>query len=476
MLRDRHARRPARRRERLTIASLVGGLLALVTALAACAGDPTIRIEVPENAVLLVGPSVYLGDGRTLDQALVVLDGDRIAALAPMPDREITVPASARVIEMHGRTILPGFIDLHTHLGADGCFAGSMNEARLRRELRANLMNGVTTVLDLGSQPWLFQQRVKAGVDGWDSPEILLAGPMITAPGGHPTAAEGKYNTMVRRVSDEQQARLAVGEIADAGADVIKAVMESGGFGGMATSPSLTPHQIAAIADEAHARGMRLVVHVSSAEEAYAAAEAGADLLAHTPIRGDVDPAILEALAHRNVPVVSTLSAFEGFYRLLDDPAYVDRPGVWESIDREVVEACRGADVVAFASTNPFTVYAREQMDVARRNVAALRGAGVPVVLGTDAGNLYVFHGPAVHRELRLLVESGLTPAEAVDAATAHAADALGRSDIGAVRPGRRADLLVVAGNPAQRIDDLDRIEIVIRAGRFYDKHDLALN
>lgn len=438
-----------------------------------CAGDARLHIAVPEDAILLAGASVYLGEGRTLNDALVVLEGDRIIAMSPRPNVEYSVPESATVIDLRGRTIVPGFIDLHTHLGADGCFAGSMTEARLRRELRANLSNGVTTVLDLGSLPWLAAQRTRARKNGWDTPEILLSGPMITVPGGHPIAAAGRMAAMGRRVADVEQARLAVGELADGGSDVVKAVLEIGGFGGMAPAPSLTPEQLAAIADETHARGMRLFVHVSSAEEAQVAIDAGADVLAHTPIRGPLPPALAAELAKRGVPVISTLSAFEGFFRLVDDPGYVDSAAVANAVDADVIEACRGADVVAFADTNPFTVYAREQMDVARGNIGALRTAGASVVLGTDAGNLYVFHGPAVHRELRLLVEAGLTPAEAIDAATTRAADALGRKDIGSVRPGRRADLLVFSGNPAERIDDLDRIELVVRGGKFYDTSDL---
>jgi imidazolonepropionase-like amidohydrolase len=191
------------------------------------------------------------------------------------------------------------------------------------------------------------------------------------------------------------------------------------------------------------------------------------------PISGPLPAELAKRMASEGRYAVTTLAAFEGFFRLLDDPGYVDTPDVADHVDPEVIEACRGADVVSFADTNPFTVYARNQVDVARDNVSALRAAGAPVVLGTDAGNLYVFHGPAVHRELSLLVDAGLSPSEAIDAATVRAADALGRHDIGSVRPGRRADLLVVAGNPAQRIDDISRIELVVRAGRFYDRSDL---
>ncbi len=455
---------------RTLFASAAGLVLAT-----SCTSEPALRIDVPDGAIVLSGAAVYLGEGRTLDDALVVLDGDRVAAVLPRPRAEYSLPAGARLLDVRGKTILPGLIDLHAHLGADGCFAGQMSESRLRRELRADLSNGVTTVLDLGSLPWLANERARAQAGDWDSPEILLAGPMITAPGGHPTAAEGKLASMAARVSGEVQARLTVGWIADGGADVIKAVLEPGGYGGMSPKPSLSPAELGAIADEAHARGLRLFVHVSTSVGARTALDAGADALAHVPIEGRIaDSGLPARLALFGIPTISTLSAFEGYYRLLDDPGYLDSADLANSVDADVLDSCRGAEVVSFADSNPFTVYAREQFENARQNIAALRAAGAPIALGTDAGNLYVFHGAAVHRELQLLVDAGLSPAEAIDAATRGAADAIGRPDLGAVRPGRRADLLVVDGNPAKRIADIDRIALVIRAGRFYDRADLA--
>jgi len=446
---------------------------ALSFLLAGCVSEPTIRFQAPEGATVLAGGSVYLGDGITLDDALVVIDGGTIAAVAPRPSVDFTMPDSVRVVDITGRTVLPGLIDLHTHLSSDGCFTGKMSEPRLRRQLRANLFSGVTTVLDLGSTPWLRAERAKSISEGWDSPEILLAGPMITAPGGHPVAAEGRFAGMVKRVSGPEAARLAVAELAGNGIDVVKAVLEGGGFGGMRTAPTLGEAELRAIAEEAHARGLKLFVHVSTPREARIALDAGADVLAHVPISEPLPPELVRRLATEGKAAITTLTAYEGFFRLIDDPGYVDTPEVADHVDPEVIEACRGADVVSFADSNPFTVYARNQIDVARDNVSALRAAGAPIVLGTDAGNLYVFHGPAVHRELALLVESGLSPSEAIDAATVKAADALGRHDIGSVRPGRRADLLIVAGNPAQRIADLADIEIVVRAGRFYDRSAL---
>src|SRR5439155_13846022 len=185
--------------------------------------------------------------------------------------------------------------------------------------------------------------------------------------------------------------------------------------------------------------GWRLFVHVSTVDSARVAVDAGADALAHVPIEGSLAKSDLPPLlAEWNVPTISTLSAFEGYYRLLDDPAYLDSPNVLAAVEPDVLDSCRGAEVVAFADSNPFTVYLRGQFDAAAQNIATLRAADAPIALGTDAGNLYVFHGPAVHRELALLTRAGLSPGEAIDAATMRAAETLGRTDIGSIRPALR--------------------------------------
>ncbi len=445
----------------------------LLPVLAGCASESLVRLEVPKGAIVLSGAAVYLGEGRTLDDALLVIDGDRIVGLSPRPGGRIALPRDATVIDLDGRTVVPGLIELHAHLAADGCFAEPMTEPRLRRQLRAYLHHGVTTVVDLGSSVWLSEERRRAREEEWDSPEILLAGPMITAPGGHPAAAEGRHGGAARRVSDSEEARLAVGEIADRGGDLVKAVLEAGGFGGLPVSPSLGSAELQAIADEAHARGLRLFVHVSSAAEAMLAIDAGADVLAHLPIREPMSEELAASLRDAKIPVISTLSEVEGVFRLLDEPAWIDRMEAKGVVDADVAAACRGPEVVSRAAQTPFTDYARAQFEVARRNVATLEAAGAEVVAGTDAGSLYVFHGAGVHRELELLVESGLSPDEALDAATLHAAAALGREDLGAIRPGRRADLLVVEGNVNESLAPLSRIEIVVRAGRLYRRDDL---
>src|SRR4051812_17961900 len=102
-------------------------LCAALLLVSCTATEPPLRIDVPEGAVVLSGAAVYLGEGRTLNDALVILDGDRIAAVSPRPKMEYSLPASARLLDVSGKTILPGLIDLHTHLGADGCFAGAMS-------------------------------------------------------------------------------------------------------------------------------------------------------------------------------------------------------------------------------------------------------------------------------------------------------------------------------------------------------------
>ena len=134
------------------VSRLASLAIALPLWLVGCTPEPSVRFQAADGATVLVGGSVYLGDGITLDDALVVLDGETIAAVAPRPTVDFSLPKGVRVVDVTGRTILPGLIDLHTHLSSDGCFTGKMSEPRLRRQLRANLFSGVQKVIALDAE------------------------------------------------------------------------------------------------------------------------------------------------------------------------------------------------------------------------------------------------------------------------------------------------------------------------------------
>jgi imidazolonepropionase-like amidohydrolase len=304
-------------------------------------------------------------------------------------------------VDLHGRTVLPGFIDAHVHL----TLAGDP-EANALATLRA----GFTTVLDLGSAEEA-GLRLRDAIARGDTPgpRVIAAGSWIGVKGG-----VCEFGGATVRDAAEAEAR-ARGDV-EAGADVLKVCVTGWPADAVAhpDSVELKRDLLEAVMKVGVAAHRPVFAHAIGEAGALLAARAGVRALAHTPV---VDSAGAAALRRSGVRVISTL-----------------------------------------ASLGP-----REGGDAVRRSFGLLRAAGVPIVLGTDAGVLP--HGRNA-AELAALVRAGLTPAEALRAATIDAAALLGAPDLGEIRAGATADLLVVEGDPLQDVRVLERPMLVVQGGR----------
>jgi imidazolonepropionase-like amidohydrolase len=356
------------------------------------AGLPPVR---PPAHLAIVGADVFDGSGDPPAPArtVVVRDG-RVERVGPAG--EVTPPAGAEVVDGAGCTLLPGFVDAHVHL-----------DFYPPAEV---LAGGVTTVRDLG---WpagrLAALREQAGAPGAASPRLLVAGQIVTVPGGYPTRAAWAPPGTARPVTGAAEAAEAVAELAAAGAAVVKVALDD------RVGPTLPEPVLAAVVEAARGHGLGVTAHVGTAREAVKALAAGVGELAHWPFDRRTLPDALIARLAASVTVVPTLHI---------QPSRARRRGV-----RRFVEH------------------------------------GGRVLYGTDLGN----QGPppAVDvEELRLLVAAGLTPARALVAATSAAAAHLGLADAGRVAPGARADLLLVAGDPLADLAALSRVRLVTRDGR----------
>ena len=343
----------------------------------------------------VVGVAVLDGDGgpAVADQTVVAAGGliERVG-----PAAAVDPPDGAVVVDGSGATLLPGFVDAHVHLGF-------YPPAQV-------LAGGVTTVRDLG---WpadrLAALAEGAAAPGAASPRLLAAGQIVTVPGGYPTRAPWAPPGTARPVEGAAGAARAVGELAAAGAAVIKVALDD------RVGPTLPAPVLAALVEAAAERGLGVTAHVGSAAEAAKALAAGVGELAHWPFDpAPLPSALVDALAE-SVVAVPTLHI---------DPSPARRAGV-------------------------------------RRFVAR----GGRVVYGTDLGNQGPPPGVDVE-ELRLLVEAGLGPGQALAAATSLAAAHLGLAGTGRVVPGARADLLLVDGDPLDDLTALERVLLVTRDGR----------
>ncbi len=311
------------------------------------------------------------------------------------------------------------------------------------------MLFGVTTQLDMFSDiPAMraARQTMRAGQNKGRA-DLFSAGTLVTAPGGHGT----QFGPAIPTLSSAKDAQAFVDARIAEGSDFIKIVMVGGR--GMKVLDLATAK---AVIDAAHRRGKLAVVHVSTEQDARAVLEAGADGLTHLFTAGAIDADSLAKLAaSRGAFVIPTFVVLESEtgYRgddLLDEPAFASL------LDREaqgLLKARYGAE------PRPARVAAPKAL------TAALRKAGVPVLAGTDAGNAGSQHGVSMHRELAALVEAGLSPLEALAAATSAPARAFRLGQRGRIAKGYKADLLLVEGNPAQDIRATRRIVEVWKDG-----------
>ncbi len=393
-----------------------------------------------EGDLALVGATVLVGEGLEPHRNGTVLI--REGAIVQVGDAEdVDVPPEATVLDVSGYTLMPGLIDLHVHLGSPALEAdqrpGAMMFPRLVADWmrffpgrrRALLEHGVTTVRSLGDETeWVLEFRQSIRDGELEGPNIFAAGPIFTTPGGHPVATFGVEpdSGVVRLPSTAEAARAAVRELAggDRGVDLIKVVQERG-----RPEYPLEPIRLEvlrAIVSEAHRHGLPVIAHWGTLEDLEDVLDAGVDGLEHLEARGVLGgwpPQILDELVGRDMPISPTLTVM----------AVVIPPEILRQLQRRVGE---------------------------------YRAAGGRVTVGSDAGMPGVPFGAGVHRELELLVGSGLTTRDALKGATSEAAKVLRSDRIGAIANGRAADLVAVAGDPLRDITAVRSVVMVFRDGR----------
>jgi len=386
------------------------------------------------------------GHGRgPLERAVVRVLGDQIEAIESVDGRQL--PSGA--IDLAGRTVLPGLIDAHVHVVSDterspgfGPPAALHGEEPrpealrwfvLAKAARAYLDAGITTVRDVGSpddEALTLREGIRLGLVA--GPRILTCGRILsaTAPGGR------IFGTMYEEADGPWEMRRAVRRQLRRGADYIK-VMATGARSVVREDPEpaqLTADELGAVVDEAHRLGLRVAAHAEGLAGARLAVEAGVDTVEHG-LALHRSPELLDRMAERGTVLVPTLSTFHDL-----------------------------ADRFASEFAPVLVEQAKRQQEEARHTILAARDAGVTLAMGYDSGP-----PGASALELGRMVEAGLTSAEAIAAATAGSARALGLGDRGAIAQGQVADLLVVDGDPLDDVSvlaDPSAMWLVIHEGR----------
>lgn len=394
-------------------------------------------------ATVLRNGTILVGNGSVIEKGAIVVQGNSIAYVGTA--RRGVVAKEDTVFDLNGKTVLPGLIDCHVHLCLDGSpdpmtrlLAESIPTVTLKmaQNARLTLEGGVTTVRDLGGRDYV-DVAIRDGIASGliPGPRVLCSGKAICMTGGHGWQ-------FGRQADGADGVREAVREQLRAGVDVVK-LMATGGIMTKGVEPGSTQYtleELMAGVEEAKKAGRRTATHAQGTEGIKNAIWAGIDSIEHGIF---LDDEAVELMKERNVSLVPTLNA-----------------------PYQIVKAGTKKGVPAFAVEKSKAVVAAHL-----ESVRKARKAGVSIAMGTDAGTPFNLHGEN-GMELELLTRVGMTPMEAIMAATKVASEVLGLEKwVGTLEAGKRADLIVVDGDPLGDITLLqkkDRLAAIMKDGRFF--------
>jgi imidazolonepropionase-like amidohydrolase len=443
-----------------------------------------------EATLAIVGATVVHPE-RDLPGAIaagttILIAGNSIRTIGPA--ESTPVPAGAVVIDAKGKWVVPGLIDAHVHFFQSGNYYArpdildlrrrvsferetARNKARLPATFKVWLASGVTSVVDVGGPLWNFEVR-DAARGTHAAPRVAVAGPLVSM------VARPEFDLgdpPIVKVTTPEEARSLVLREIPYRPDYIKVWFIHEPGDDLARQEEI----VKAAGDAAHAAGVRFAVHATELDVAKAALRAGADFLVHSVEDRPVDEEFLALARSRNVLYCPTLFVMQGYRLALSNRWQPTEPEA-RLADPEVLAAMRDLD---FIGRDELPSWVARLMDagprlgvsvIALENLRRVWDAGLPVVMGTDAGNIGTLHGPSVFREMELMLQAGLTPLQVLRAATTHGAKAMHlQGRLGAVAPGMLADLVILDADPLEDIANLSRIHRVIKEGSVFAPSEL---
>src|SRR5574341_1504373 len=417
--------------------------------------------------LVITGVTVWDGTGQApIRDAVVVVSDGVIKEIGPRASTP--VPEGAR-LNAEGKTLIPGLINAHGHVGmTKGLKAGPENysEENVLAQLRHYARYVVTTVQSLCTyfEP-MFKLRGPARENEAPRATVFTAGRGFTGKQGYPAVLPGNAG-VPRKVDSVEEVRKNVEELAQQKVDVVKIWVDDH-WGHYKT---IRPELYRAIIDEAHKRGLRVMAHLFYLEDAKRLVEAGLDVMAHSVRDKEIDEAFIRLLKEKKTFAVPTLVREESTFIYATPPAFLDDPFFNRWIAPEIITQLKDPAWGARVKADPDFAKYPGQLKMGQKNLKKLWDAGIKVVFGSDSGPPARFQGFFEHRELELMVEAGLTPAQALQTATLNAAEALRISDnFGTLAKGKRADMILLDADPLTDIRNTRKINKVWIGGREVD-------
>jgi imidazolonepropionase-like amidohydrolase len=419
------------------------------------------------ETVALIGARLIDGTGEPpLENSALVIQGETLSAVGP--GASVKFPDDTAVIDCHGQTIIPGLISDHSHVGlVDGISVKpeNYNQQNILRQLKQYEAYGVTSVTALGLNGSLFYQ-LRDEQHAGKSPGADLFGAFrgIGAPLGAPPAAMIPAGPdQLYRPETPEEARTAVREIVAGHPDLVKIWVDDL----LGTSPKMKPEIYQAVIDEAHRAGCRVAAHIYYLADAKAVLRAGVDIIAHGVRDQPVDAEFINEMKARSTWYIATINLDECSYIFAEQPDWTKEPFFQNALQPALKAQLSDPAYLEKTLKSPRVPIFKKAVATNQANVKALYDAGVKVAFGTDSGAIPPrIPGFAEHRELQLMVGSGLTPLQAINCATSRAAALLGLTDRGELKPGKLADFIVLTANPLDDISNTEKITAVWHRGK----------
>ena len=442
-------------------------VLVAVAAVAACGAEPTTP-AVPAD-VAIVGAQLIDGTGgEPVADSVILIRGDRVVAAGTRADTG--VPAEAEIVDGAGKTVIPGLVDMHSHYFGD--------RAGIERQFRTQLYFGVTTARSIGADDAdNVALMLEAHAGRPDAPRVFTAGSGFAAPDGFNAA-------LAQQPATEEEAREMVGELAAQGVHFVKmwvnAVPEPG--------VKITPEIRTAIVEEAIANGLVPVAHIDDEVDGRQLVEAGLRDFLHSTVLtfgpgagapvDDPEPSVefIRMCVENGVAFTPTLSISQNNWHFAERPELLEDPELRAAFNPDALARWDDAEAQAEVIEAPEFEDRKAAFRQVQDFVKTMHDAGVRIALGTDAGTPNVPMGWGVHHELELYVEAGLTPMQALVAATATGAGLtppVGDAEFGTLEVGKIADLVMLDADPLADIRNTLAIDRVMKSGAWVDRDGL---
>lgn len=439
-----------------------GGIGAVGCSVGVGSEDAASGALVLRNFTLIDG-----GDHAPVLKAAMVVEKGRVSWVGPEAD--LKAPNGAKTTDLRGAFVIPGLMNLHTHLGntidlvQDSKFH---TRESIEKDLKTYASYGVTTVLSMGTdQDTIFPIRKEqraAFANGAESAARSMARVYTTGQGLMLKGGYGGLPGVNEPVATPEEAMAAVNAQLDKGVDFIKLWLDDE----LGTMPKMPAAMSQAIIDAAHKRNARVLAHIFYLADAKRLAEQGVDGFVHSVRDQPIDQALIDSMRkHGTWQVAGTLSREASMFAYGTTPPFASDPFFTRGVSAKTLELIKSPDRQKTIASNPNFKKYPAFFETAKANLKRLADAGIPFAAGTDAGPPGRFPGYFDHWELQLMVEAGLTPAQAIDAATRRAAMFLGAADLGTLAPTKWADFVVLDANPLTDIKNSRKIRAVYIGG-----------